>query len=83
MSLNKNGADKRNYRVNFGKIKKVLPGFSCKYNVARGAKELQLIFDQIKFSYEDFQSRKYIRIKQIKYLRETNQIDDSFYWNKL
>ncbi len=80
VSLNKNGADKRNYRVNFDKIKKVLPGFSCKYDVATGAGQLLDVFEKAHLSYEDFMSRNYTRLKQIKYLRENNKIDNSFYW---
>lgn len=80
VSLNKNGADKRNYRVNFDKIKTVLPGFSCKYDVAKGARELLNIFTKVNLTFEDFQSRNYTRLKQIKYLRENNKIDNLFYW---
>jgi len=80
VSLNKNGVDKRNYRVNFDKIKKVLPGFSCKYDIAKGAKELLGIFTKVNLTREDFESRNYTRLKQIKYLRQVNKIDESFYW---
>ncbi len=80
VSLNKSGSDKRNYRVNFDKIKTVLPGFSCKYDVAKGAKELLNIFKKVKLSKEDFQSKDYTRLKQIKYLREKDKIDNLFYW---
>ncbi len=80
VSLNKNGADKRNYRVSFDKIKKVLPGFSCKHDISFGAKELLDIFDKVGLSYEDFQSRNYTRLKQIKYLLEENKINKDFYW---
>jgi nucleoside-diphosphate-sugar epimerase len=82
VTLNKNGADKRNYRVNFDKIKKVLPGFSCKYDIAKGAEELREIFTKINLTAEEFQSRDYIRLKQIKYLRENSRIDNSFFWSK-
>lgn len=80
VSLNEDGSDKRNYRVNFDKIKTVLPGFSCKYDVAKGAKELLDIFKKVKLSKEDFQSKDYTRLKQIKYLREKAKIDNLFYW---
>ncbi len=80
VSLNKNGADKRNYRVNFDKIKKVLPGFSCKYDVAKGAQELLDIFTKVNLTKEDFESRSYTRLKQIKYLLEENKINKDFFW---
>ncbi len=80
VSLNKKGVDKRNYRVNFDKIKTILPGFSCKYDVSTGAQELLDIFKKANLTYEDFQSRDYTRLKQIKYLRETDKINSEFYW---
>jgi hypothetical protein len=80
MSLNPNGADKRNYKVNFDKIKTVLPGFSCKYDVASGAKELLDVFSNIHLTYDDVLSKEYTRLKQIKYLRESNQITNEFFW---
>jgi len=82
VSLNKKGADKRNYRVNFDKIKAVLPGFECKYDVAYGARELLDIFTKVNLTKEDFESKNYTRLKQIKYLKENNRINQSFYWTK-
>ncbi len=80
VSLNKDGVDKRNYRVNFDKIKTVLPRFSCKYDIAKGVQELLDIFTKANLSKEDFESRKYTRLKQIKYLKENNKINQSFFW---
>ena len=80
VSLNKNSSDKRNYRVNFEKIKTVLPGFSCRYDVAKGARELKEIFEKIKMTKEVFMDKAYTRLKKIEYLRKTNQIDEKFFW---
>jgi hypothetical protein len=80
VSLNSNGADSRNYRVNFDKIKKVLPGFSCRFDVAAGAKELKRIFSTIKLTAAVFNSRHFTRLEQIKYLRGKNKINDNFFW---
>ena len=80
VSLNKNGADKRNYRVNFDKIKTVLPGFECKYDVTFGAKELLGIFTKTNLTFKDFESKNYTRIKQIKFLLEDNKINKDFFW---
>lgn len=80
ISLNKNGADKRNYIVNFSKINSKLPKFKSKRNVESGVKELLTIFRNINLDKETFESKNYIRLKQIKYLRDTNQVDKDFYW---
>jgi len=80
VSLNKKGADKRNYRVNFDKIKTIFPDFICQYDVAKGASELHTIFNKVNLTGDDFQSRNFTRLKQIQYLRQTDQIDESYYW---
>lgn len=79
VSLNKNGADQRNYRVSFDKIKTVLPGFSCRFDVAAGARELLKLFEKVNLTAADFNSCHYTRLKQIKYLLANNQIDPDFY----
>ncbi len=80
ISLNKNGADKRNYRVNFDKIKKVLEGFSCKYDIKYGARELKKVFEKMNLTKEDFELKDYTRLKQIEYLLKNKKIDNLFYW---
>jgi nucleoside-diphosphate-sugar epimerase len=72
--------DQRNYRANFDKIHEQLPGFECRYDVARGAKQLLDVFRAIAMTTGQFEFRGHTRIKQIKHLLETCQIDDHFYW---
>ncbi len=83
ISLNSENVDKRNYRVNFDKITNTLPGFSCSKDVEGGIKELLEIYKKVGLDKSDFESRSYTRLKQIKYLRDTNQIDEKFYWVRL
>ena len=51
-------------------------------DVERGAKEILDIFDQIGFDEELYRWRGHTRIKQIKHLLTTGQIDDEFYWRR-
>lgn len=80
ITLNKNGADKRNYRVNFDKIKNILPDFQCQRDVETGAKELLEVFESIKMTKETFFSKEYTRLKMINYLRSAGKLEDSLYW---
>lgn len=80
VSLNKNGADHRNYRVNFDKIQKHLPRFKCSETVEDGVRELFKIYKKINLSKEIFNSRHFTRLKQINFLLETNKINDKFFW---
>jgi nucleoside-diphosphate-sugar epimerase len=73
-------ADKRNYRADFTKIHEQLPGFECAWDVERGAKELLDIFAKIGFTEDLYEFRGHTRIKQIKHLLGTQQIDDDFFW---
>lgn len=73
-------ADNRSYRVNFDKINSQLPGFKCDWNAQKGAAQLRRIFEQIDMSQDTFQAKPFTRLKQLKYLISTSQIDDDFFW---
>ena len=72
--------DHRNYKANFDKIHERLPGFETRYDVARGARQLLEVFQAVDMSTELFEFRGHTRIKQIRHLLETRQIDDHYYW---
>ena len=82
VSLNPQGADKRNYKVRFEKIGLVLPGFTCDWDVEKGAQELKVIFEKIKLTSADFESGKYTRLKAIAELQKSGSLDASLHWQK-
>jgi nucleoside-diphosphate-sugar epimerase len=72
-------SDNRSYRVNFDKIASVL-GFTTDWDVLAGARQLRSVFEQIQMPEEIFNHRAFTRLKMLKHLIETKQIDDKFYW---
>ena len=72
--------DTRSYRVNFDKIHSTLPDFRCDYDVKKGAEQLKKIFEQVAMNSELFAFEPFTRIKELKRLMETNQIDEKYYW---
>ncbi len=72
--------DDRNYKVNFDKIHERLPGFVARHDVASGARQLLEVFRAVDMSTELFESRGHTRIKQMRHLLETRQIDSHYYW---
>jgi nucleoside-diphosphate-sugar epimerase len=80
LSFGTASADNRSYRVNFDKIRKHLPNFSCAWDARRGAKQLADLFKRIDFTSEGFQFRTFTRLKQLEYLIRTSQIDEHFFW---
>jgi nucleoside-diphosphate-sugar epimerase len=73
-------ADNRSYRVNFDKIASKLPGFKARWTAQRGAEELRKLFERIEFSPQLFEFRAFTRLKQLKYLQRTGQINDDLFW---
>jgi nucleoside-diphosphate-sugar epimerase len=80
LSVGPSGGDNRSYRVNFDRIHKELPGFECRRTARVGAHELRQIFERIEMSADTYQFRAFTRLKQLKYLQATHQVDASLRW---
>jgi nucleoside-diphosphate-sugar epimerase len=74
------GADNRSYRVSFEKIHARLPGFRCAWDARKGARQLHEVFDRIGLDEAVFNARPFTRLKQLKYLIASGQIDARFFW---
>ncbi len=80
LTFGDSGGDNRSYRVTFDKIHERLPGFECKWSALSGAKQLYDVFTRIQMPEETFEFRAFTRLKQLRYLMETHQIDDELFW---
>jgi nucleoside-diphosphate-sugar epimerase len=78
----KSSPDPRNYRVNFSKIRSAIPGFRTVWTARRGAAELLDACRELNLQEADLQSRHYIRLKQLRHLIETGELDETLRWNK-
>lgn len=74
------GGDNRSYRVSFAKIHEQLPGFQCSWDAHKGARQLREVFDRIGIDRAIFDARPFTRLKQLKYLIASRQIDERFFW---
>ena len=83
LTIGESGGDTRSYRVSFAKIRRHLPAFETAWDAERGAAELKAVFDRIGLTREMFESQPFTRLKELKHLRETGQIDARFYWTAL
>ncbi len=72
--------DPRNYRVDFSKFANQVRAFKPQWNAARGATELYHAYQNAGLTFDDFQGRKYVRLKQIKHLLENNALDSDLRW---
>jgi nucleoside-diphosphate-sugar epimerase len=73
------GPDKRDYRVDFTKIKTVLPAFMPKWTVADGIEELARDMRRFGLSTEDFEGPRYVRLARIRELTSAGRLDDELH----
>ena len=70
------GPDKRDYRVDFTKINRLLPTFKPRWTVADGIDELARDMRRFGLSSEDFEGPRYVRLARIRELAKAGRLDD-------
>jgi nucleoside-diphosphate-sugar epimerase len=74
------GPDPRCYRVDFGKIHRLLPEFKPQWNARRGAEELYRAYQDVGLVLEDCEGRRFKRIDHLKHLLATGRVDATLRW---
>jgi nucleoside-diphosphate-sugar epimerase len=74
------GPDPRCYRVNFGKIQRLLPEFKPQWNARRGAEELYDAYRRGGLVIDDCEGPRFKRIDHLKYLLATHRLDATLRW---
>jgi nucleoside-diphosphate-sugar epimerase len=74
------GPDKRNYRVDFSKIARVLPAFRAEWDARKGAEQLYEVYKRIGLKVEDFEGPRYRRIDQLKGLMTSGRLSPDLLW---
>ena len=72
--------DARSYKVDFGKIRRVLPASASKWNVQRGAEQLYSIYRSTGVVVDDFEGPRFKRIDHVKQLLADGRLDASLRW---
>lgn len=76
------GPDKRCYRVDCSKIRRVLPSFQPVWDARRGAQELYETYRKFGVNVSDFEGIRYKRIAHIRALIAEGVLDESLRWNR-
>lgn len=80
LTFGNEGSDNRSYHVSFAKIGQHLPAFRCKWDAARGARELHNIFKRISMTEATFTSPTFTRLRRLRDLVRSGQVDDTLRW---
>jgi nucleoside-diphosphate-sugar epimerase len=83
LTIGQSGGDTRSYRVSFAKIRAHLPDFETAWDAERGARQLRAVFERIGLTREMFEAPPYTRLKELRHLRDTDQVDARLMWNAL
>ena len=74
------GPDKRCYRINCDKLRRVLPSFCPEWTARRGAQELLDAYRTAKLTFEDLERGRYFRINHIQRLVKAGELDATMRW---
>jgi nucleoside-diphosphate-sugar epimerase len=75
-------ADSRNYNVSFAKARERLKEFAPRWSVEKGIHQLYGSFSRLGLTYPQFDGRYFTRLKQLRYLVESERVDDHLMWNR-
>jgi nucleoside-diphosphate-sugar epimerase len=75
------GPDKRCYRVNCEKIRRLVPSFQAKWTARQGASELYQAYQAMQLTKKDLEQGRYIRMAHIQRLLQAGLIDSSLRWS--
>jgi len=76
------GPGARSYRVDFGKIQRLLPEFKPQWNARRGAEELYAAYRSAGLVLEDCEGPRFKRIDHLKHLLATGRVDAGLRWRE-
>jgi nucleoside-diphosphate-sugar epimerase len=69
------GPDLRNYRVDFAKLNETFPDLSLRWSVREGVDELARAYTEHGFTYDDFASSRFVRLRRIRELLSAGLLD--------
>lgn len=73
------GPDLRNYRVDFSKLHDTFPHLGLRWTVDQGVDELVGAYTSYGFTYDDFRSSRFVRLRRIQELMSSGRIDEMLY----
>lgn len=71
------GPDKRDYRVDFTKVRETLPAFEPRWTVPDGIREIWAHAGERGLTVEDFEGPRFVRLRRIEELAATGRLDVS------
>jgi nucleoside-diphosphate-sugar epimerase len=74
--------DPRSYRVDFSRLKELLPGFRLEWDAASGARQLYQAYQRENLTAEEFTGPRYTRLARLKELLAAGELDGTLRWRE-
>ena len=74
--------DPRSYRVDFSKIRSVLPAFACHWDARRGAEELAAAYRAAAMDEDLFTGDRFTRLARLRSLLADSRLDGDLHWRE-
>jgi nucleoside-diphosphate-sugar epimerase len=74
-------SDPRSYRVDFSKLARSFPELEFRWDARRGAEQVVRSLRSQSLSRDDFEGRKYIRLRQLRHLLDVGALRDDLRWS--
>ena len=74
--------DPRSYRVDFAKLEQLFPELELAWDAERGARELIGAYREVGLTFDQFEGRSYIRLRQLRHLLDAGLLDDELRWTE-
>jgi len=72
--------DPRSYRVDFGKLRRALPGLELRRTARESAHELHHAYRAVGLTFEEFEGARYTRLKRLQSLLAEGQLGEDLRW---
>lgn len=74
------GVDRRTYRVSFGRIEEVMPGFRCQWTVQNGIRSMLDCFRELPLTEEHIKNISFYRLQRLEHLFNQGCLTEDLHW---
>jgi nucleoside-diphosphate-sugar epimerase len=75
-------ADQRTYKADFGKFGRTFPDFQFHWDARGGAKQLYEAYRRVGLTRDDYDGKRFIRLRWLRYLIDSHALDGSLRWSE-
>lgn len=76
------GADQRTYKASFAKLRETFNDFAFRWDARAGARQVYEGYRDVGLTREDYEGKRFTRLRWLRALIESGRVDDSLRWSE-